>query len=319
MKDSDGKWRGATVDLWKALAAETGVPYRFEETPSARILDAIVDGRIATSAGPWAATLGRQRIMDFTHAYAVTGIGIAVRKTSERDRWLAFVEALTTPTALQIYLAIALLALAAGTVVWRIERRHNAMFPARPVPGIGSGFWWAGVTTSGVGYGDKVPITVAGRAVALFWMFVSLIMITALIGFVTARLAVAELGEVRGIGGLRRVTVGTVAGSAAADFLRRQDIRHRLFKDVDEALHALRERDVAAVVYGDVALRYYVQRDSTRSMDLVPGVIEAQSYAFPLPDGSPLRDPLDRALRHVLASSTWRDISDRYLGSDGAP
>jgi len=318
MKKPDGDWHGATVDLWRAIADRAGLAYRFEEARSDRILEDVRLGRYATSAGPWSVTLERERLMDFTHSYTVAGLAIAVRQTSERDRWIAFVEALTTPTALKVYLGIATLALVAGVVVWRLERSHNSQFPTRPLTGIGSGFWWAGVTSSGVGYGDKVPVTMWGRAAALVWMLVSLIMITALIGFVTARLAVTELGNVHSIAGLRRVKVGTVTGSASADFLRRQDIPHRLYDSPQRALVALRARDVGAVVYSDVALDYYVRRDATHALELVPGVVEAQSYAFPLADGSPLREPLDTALRSVLASGVWRDISDRYLAPEGA-
>jgi ABC-type amino acid transport substrate-binding protein len=320
MKQPDGSWQGATVDLWKALAAEAGFSYRLQETPLGDILDGVADGRYATSAGPWAATVERQQVMDFSHSYVVSGLAIAVRQTSERDRWLSFLEALTTPTALKLYFSIAALTLLTAAVMWLLERRRNPAFPERPGPGIGAGYWWAGVTMSGVGYGDKVPIGVPGRVLALLWMFVSLVLGTALIAFVTARLAIAELGEVHSVTGLRRVMVGTVQGSSSADFLRRQEIRHRLYPSVPEALDALRHRDVAAVVYGEVILRYYVQRDPARSLELVPGIVEPQSYAFPLRDGSPLRAPINQALRHVLASSTWRDLSDRYLGTgtDGA-
>ncbi|HEX4440149.1 MAG TPA: transporter substrate-binding domain-containing protein [Thermoanaerobaculia bacterium] len=317
MKKPDGDWHGATVDLWKAIADRAGLSYRLEEAQSDRILDEIRGGRYATSAGPFASTLERERVMEFTHSYTVTGLAIAVRQTSERDRWLSFLEALTTPTALKVYLGIAVLALVAGLVVWRLERRHNPQFPARPLTGIGSGFWWAGVTSSGVGYGDKVPVTMWGRAAALLWMLISLVMITALIGFVTARLAVTELGNVHSIAGLHRVKVGSVAGSASADFLRRQDIPHRLYTSPEKALVALRARDVGAVVFSDVVLRYYVQRDATHALELVPGVVEAQSYAFPLVDGSPLREPLNAALRNVLATGVWRDITDRFLLPEG--
>ena len=90
---------------------------------------------------------------------------------------------------------------------------------------IGSGVWWAGVTTVAVGYGDKVPITFWGRAVAMFWMFVSLILVTALTAFTAAKLALAEVGQVQGPASLHSARVGTVEGSAGTSLLQR-DLSH---------------------------------------------------------------------------------------------
>src|SRR5207248_8830215 len=112
----------------------------------------------------------------------------------------------------------------AGAAVWLAERRRNPQFPVRPAPGIGSGIWWAGVTTSGVGYGDKVPITLRGRVLALIWMLVSLVLTVVLTAALTATLAVAEFGRTWGVEALRHSTVGALDGSAAADFLRRAQV-----------------------------------------------------------------------------------------------
>ena len=203
MKGDDGEWHGLTVDLWKALAADLDLPYRFVHAAPNDILDAVSEGRMDAAAGPFAATIEREQLLDFTHAYVVSGVGIAVRRRADHDRWLAIVEALSTPTALRLYAAVVVLLFLAGTTLWLLERRRNAMFGGSAAQGLGSGFWWAGVTTVGVGYGDKVPITFWGRLTALLWMFISLILITALTAFVAARLAVAELGEIRGVSSLR--------------------------------------------------------------------------------------------------------------------
>ncbi len=40
------------------------------------------------------------------------------------------------------------------------------------------------------------------------------------------------------------------------------------------------------------------------------------SYAFPLPDGSPLRGQLNAALRREMAEAHWRDLKDQYLGGE---
>jgi len=175
MKKPNGEWYGLTVDLWKELAADMNMPYRLVEAAPDAILDGIGNGRYATSAGPFAVTLEREREVDFSHGYTLSGVSIAVLNMRPEDRWLAVVEALSTPTALRLYAGVVVLVLLAGISMWLLERRRNAMFAGRPAQGIGSGIWWAGVTTVSVGYGDKVPITFWGRTVALFWMFVSLV------------------------------------------------------------------------------------------------------------------------------------------------
>lgn len=317
MKGSDGQWRGLTVDLWTRLAADLGLRYRLVERRPDEVLDAVARGTLDTAAGPFAATLERQQLLDFSIGYIVNGVGIAVLRAREEDRWLAVVEALTTPTALKLYLAVAAVTFLAGAALWLLERRRNPMFSGRALDGVGSGFWWAGVTTVGVGYGDKVPITFWGRLTALFWMFVSLVLITALTAFVTARLALAEIGRVRGPENLRASVVGAVEGAAATDFLRRETVPHRLYPSASAALAALERREVQAVVYGKAILRYYAERDPGKRYEVLPDSLEAQTYAFPLRDGSPLRGPMNAALRRAVAETRFRDLRDLYLGGFG--
>ncbi len=315
MKDASGQWHGLTVDLWKDLAADLNYRYRFVESTPDAILDGISQGTLDTAAGPYAATVEREREVDFTHGYVVSGIGIAVLRAREEDRWLGVLEALSTPTALRLYTGIVVLVFVAGAGMWFLERRRNAMFSGRALQGIGSGFWWAGVTTVGVGYGDKVPITFWGRLVGLFWMFVSLILITSFTAFVTTKLALFDVARIQGPGALRNVIVGTIEGSASVDLLRREDLAHRVYPNVPAAIDALVRGEVRAIVYGSVVLRYYAERDPGRRLQILPGHLEAFSFAFPLKDASLLRDPLNAALRRVLDEAHWNDLKDRYLGT----
>lgn len=319
MREANGEWRGLTVDLWKEIASELNIHYRFGEASPDTILDDIVQQRLDISVAPFAVTLDRERVMDFSHTFLVAGTGIAVRAGTDEERWLSVAKALTARAAVRVYLGVAFLLFLAGGVVWLLERRRNTQFSSKPWPGLGAGFWWAGVTTVGVGYGDKVPITFWGRIVALLWMFMSLILATSLTAFVTAKLAVAEFGQFRGVASLRKMTVGTVEGSAAADFLRTQGIRRNVYASTPLALAALGKREVEAVVYGNLTLRYFAERDTLRNIDVLPDLLDKQNLAFPLPDGSPLRGPVNDALRHYMAQPKWRDMQDRYLGPEMTP
>ncbi len=316
MRGSDGQWRGLIVDLWKEIASELNLQYRFGEASPDTILDDIAHARLDVAAAPFAATLDRERLIDFSHDFLVVENGIAVRRGGDEERWLMIARALVTPTALRLYLAITALVFLAGAVLWLLERRRNPQFSGGALQGVGSGFWWSGVTTVAVGYGDKVPITFWGRMVALLWMFVSLILVTAFTAFVTAKLAVAEFGQVRGVESLRRSIVGTIEGASAGELLRHDRIRHRVYSTTPRAFEALRNGEVGAVVYGATTLDYYAERDPTHGVEVLPITLDRQSLAFPLTDGSPLRAPINDALRHFLQQPGWRDLQDQYLAAD---
>ncbi len=314
MKKPNGEWYGLTVDLWKELAADMNMPYRLVEAAPDAILDGIGNGRYATSAGPFAVTLEREREVDFSHGYTLSGVSIAVLNMRPEDRWLAVVEALSTPTALRLYAGVVVLVLLAGISMWLLERRRNAMFAGRPAQGIGSGIWWAGVTTVSVGYGDKVPITFWGRTVALFWMFVSLVLVTALTAFTAAKLAVVEFGQVQGPASLHSAHVGTVEGSAATSLLQREGIMARVYPDGASGVEGLLSGEITALVYGSDVLRYYADREQRRQIRILPGTLEVLTFAFPLADDSPLRPKLNAALRRILNETHWQDVQERYLG-----
>ena len=315
MRSASGEWHGLVVELWKELASELNLRYRFGEATPDAILDDLAHDRLDIAAAPFATTIERERTLDFSHAFMVQEMGIAVRKNADEERWLAVARALATPTALRLYIGLVLMVFVAGIAIWLLERRRNSEFSGSPFQGAGSGIWWSGVTTVAVGYGDKVPITFWGRFVALLWMSISLILVTAFTAFVTAKLAVSEFGRVNGPESLRSAIVGTVEGAAVGEYLRQQRIHHRVYATMPKALAGLRAGEVGAVVYGVRILDYYVNREPAKDLEVLPTTFDHQNLGFPLPDGSLLRDPLNAALRRYLSQTAWRDLQDRYFAA----
>jgi polar amino acid transport system substrate-binding protein len=190
MKAADGTWSGLEVELFEAVAKEMGAAYRYREDRLEALLAGLADGTVDLVVGPVAVTAARERSVDFSRTVLSSDLAIAVLADSEGVRVLALLRSLVSVGFLKLLAALLLVFLTAGIAMWLVERRRNPSFGGSPLRGIGSGFWWSGVTYTGVGYGDKVPVTVAGRAVALFFMLASVVLVSGLTAAMSARLAV---------------------------------------------------------------------------------------------------------------------------------
>ena len=92
----------------------------------------------------------------------------------------AVVDRATTPRGAAIVIATASLVvtLASGFLMTVVDRDH--------FPSIGSGLWWAIQTTTTVGYGDNVPTTFAGRAIAAVVMLFGIGILTVITAAITS-------------------------------------------------------------------------------------------------------------------------------------
>lgn len=315
MKDQAGVWEGINVDLWKEIAKELNVLYQFQEMEIDALLAGVADGSIDVVVGPLAITLGREKIVDFSVAFYTSGLGIAVPKQTESDRWLSVAGAFFSIGFLQILSVIVLILFIAGYIVWLFERKRNPkQFGGSQRSGIGTGLWWSSVTLTGVGYGDKVPITLGGRIIAIVLMFSSFAIFSGLTASVTAMLAIGHFEQIRNQGDLQHRLVATVEGSASEEYLRRNHIRLKIFPTASAAIDAVSRQEVDTFVYNEPTLRYIVNHESKSGVAILSETLESRYFAFALPQHSPLREPLNQALLKITAQPLWRDIQYHYLG-----
>jgi ABC-type amino acid transport substrate-binding protein len=166
-----------------------------------------------------------------------------------------------------------------------------------------------------VGYGDKAPITVAGRLLAIIWMFTSLLMISVFTASVASLLLADRLdSRVSGLKDLPHVHVASIRNSTSEAYLRRQRIRFRPFETPLDALQALKDGNVDAVVYDAPMLRYKINEQFRDELAVLPIRFETQNYGIGLPTASELREPVNQSLLRVTSEPDWQDTLYRYLG-----
>ena len=317
MKAEDGTWTGISIELWKQIAATMHVTYdlkAYDDLP--QLLAAVQSHAIDVGVASTTITADREAVMDFTHPIYSTGLSIAVKPGSSGGT-LAAVRGLMTWDLLKLLGGLFVLLTAIGALVWVFERRRNDQFAKDPVNGIAAGVWWSAVTMTTVGYGDKSPVTVGGRVLGLAWMFAAIIIISFFTASITSTLTVDRLeSAIKGPEDLPRVRVATLAGSTSAAYLDRHHIAFRAVKSVSDGLHAVADGELDAMVYDAPTLQYLAKHELGGAVAVLPNVFERQDYGFALPDGSPLRESINRALLQELGSDRWRELIERYLGKD---
>jgi ABC-type amino acid transport substrate-binding protein len=314
-QDSEGQWTGIAIDLWEQIAEQNGYAYRFVELGLNEMLEAVGQGEVDAAVAALTITSDRERMMDFSHSFYSAGLGIAVPLRGSKP--LALMSRIFSPGFLAVIAALLGLLVGVGVLIWLAERRANAQFRKNPISGIGSGLWWSAVTMTTVGYGDKVPQTPFGRAIAMVWMFAALIVISTFTAAITTALTVNELdASVYGVNDLRLKRVLALAGSTSDRFLTEEGIRHGTVGSLPAALTQLAAGDADAVVHDAPILRHEISDRYPTQLRVLPYVLRGQAYGIALPPGSSIREPVNVSLIEIIRSGGWTATLKEYLGPD---
>lgn len=313
--EDHGHYRGLAIDLWQEIATEHGWTYQYRAYDLDGLLDAVSKDQVDVGLGAITATAAREQRMDFSHLLTSSGLAIAVRN-EQTAGWLAVVRALVSPAFLKVIGGLSFLLLAIGVLMWWFERRHNPdQFGGSHAQGIFSGFWWAMVTMTTVGYGDVAPRTVPGRLVGLVWMLTALIVVSFFTASITSALTVGQLSQrVRNADDLGSMRVTSLAGGTSASWLRSRHFDFQSAASLDDALARLANGQTDAVVYDAPLMRYEIKQHYPNKLTVLPLVLARQDYAFALPTNSPLREAIDTSLLRRINAADWSQRLSAYFG-----
>jgi voltage-gated potassium channel len=133
-----------------------------------------------------------------------------VADATRLERWLdRTVARATTPRGAAIVIASmsTLMTVGAGLLVTVVDHQNY--------PSIGTGLWWAVQTITTVGYGDNVPMNLAGRLVATLIMLLGISFLTVITASITSTFVSRS----------RREQAPSDASTAMAEQLRELDRR----------------------------------------------------------------------------------------------
>jgi len=313
--EPDGTIDGVSVDLWRRAAQALGRDYRL--IPVAQ-MQAVIDGveRNDYDAAIGAITITPERLahVDFSYPAHRSGVAVAVRK--ERGAVAAFSAYASVVAELGPLIAITMvLLIAMGVAMWLVERHKRAPAHESAVGSLRDGVYWAVVTMTTVGYGDKTPKTGSGRAIAILWMLASVALVSILSTTIVSKMTADRVARARPLtaADLAGKRLAAAAHSSGAEFLEEQRLLYKSYDDLNAALIALARGEADAVVNSVGALRYAVAARFSYTVEAPQGVLAPAYMAIALPRGSALKRRLDEALVEITASAEWRRVEESYF------
>jgi len=307
---------GIAVELWEAVAEELDRPFTMtnaESVPEA--LSRVEAGEADVAVGPISITAERAEHVSFTQPYYESSLSIlaVAGSTGMWERVRPFFSGAFLGGAGALLLVLVIV----GFLMWFAERKANDDFPRSPLAGTGTGVWLALVTMTTVGYGDRVPVTSAGRVIAGVWMLISMLTVSSLTAFLATALTVASLdtAEIGTADALRQRKVAAVRGTTGATFARTHGARIVAADDVSTAIDRVESEDAEAVVYDRPMLLWELQQREDATLVVAEATYDPQSYGFAVHFGdATLARRLDVALLELHERGDIDEIVDTWLG-----
>jgi polar amino acid transport system substrate-binding protein len=313
MQSPDGKWRGVSVALWKHVADQLHLSYRFEEAKSIdELLANVAGGKYDAAVAAITVTAAREKTVDFSQPFYATGLGIAV-SASGADLWNSVKRVFLSFGFAQAILALVTLAVVVGTLVWVFERRTEHF--GAGAKGLGSGVWWSAIAMTQAGASHNAPATLPGRILAVAWMIASVVTIAVFTAGITSSLTKREIqGTVQSQADLNSARVGVVSGSAAEDYLIHRRVSCRAYATANDGLKALQEGRIDAFVHDKPLLSWIVLQNFSSSVRILDTSFAGENYAVAFPKGSALRAAVDSSLLENVEEEWWQETLFQYLG-----
>ena len=313
------RYEGFTIELWDRIAGMLGLEYRvYGVNTIAKLMDEIQRGAADVAVSGIGITSSREKTLDFSHTFLVSGLQIMVSEDSDSILGEVVLKVLAVIFAPELLFGVGLFLLvliAAAHVNWLFERGHNPQFSNHYAQGIWQSIWWAVVTVTTVGYGDKTPTGKRGRFFGIIWILAGYFVFAYFTATVTSTVTIRELhsfiNEPEDLYGKR---VATVEKSTAADYLTDQGIASEQLRTIDEAFHLLENGKMDAVVYDAPVLQHYARSQGKGKVKVVGVIFQKKSYGFALPVGSDIRDKINVALLELIEDGDYQEIRQKWFG-----
>jgi ABC-type amino acid transport substrate-binding protein len=312
---------GFSIDLWKAIAKDLNISYRFVVKSNVKLLiESVKSGESDVAIAAVSINAQRSQLVDFSHQYFRSGLQIAIKK--EKSTLSLFYDGIKTVifsnTFLYAVVLLTIMLIVIAHIIWWEERGKNDQFSSSYFAGIFDALYWSIITMTTVGYGDKVAKTYLGKVTTIIWVMVGYFLFAYFTASVTTVSTVAKLeGSIHKISDLEGKKVAVVKGSTSEAFILQQNIYTVAAHSIEDAFILLEKDQVQAIVYDAPVLQYLIK--NREDFIVVDTIFKEEYYGIVFPKNSPYRDKINTTLLKIIESHQYKQLHHKWFKKVDVP
>ena len=306
---------GVSIDLWEQIADSLKIPFEYRVFPTyVSLISALENEEIDLTANPITLTDYRLIHYNLSLPFYTSRMGIVERIGNVYPLVEALKHLFRWPT-LRLILMLFFVVILFAFLIWLAERRKNHDQFRKGFKGITDGIWWAFVTMTTVGYGDKVPLSKAGRILTIVWMFYAIALFFLVTAEISSELTVNKLqSDVTSIEDLRKAKLGTLDQTGYASMCIKNNIGYVPFTSLEEGLQAVEKKKIDIFIYDAAVLEYTIQKESLGNKLMVtPSDLSTQYFCYAATKSyGELMEKINVVLFNIMESPSWYTILHQY-------
>ncbi len=305
--------RGFSIDLWDEIARRIGRDYRYRPADSFKdMLDSVRERRADLAVANISITAEREQYLDFSLPIYDSGLKVMIRAENGQPSLL---QLFWESGAVQLIVGATLILLIIAHLMWWFEGGKQPYFRKEWPGGVWDAFWWAFIIVTMGGFELERPRGRISRVLAVFWIIVGLFFISTFTAKITTALTVGELSSsISGWQDLGKRKVGVPKGTTMEAFARKHGLNTVVYDDFQQALQALENGKVFAILADAPVAEYYASQVSEGEVVTVGETFAPDKIGIALQQDSPLREPINRALLQIIEDGSYDTIRRRYFG-----
>lgn len=311
----NGHFTGMSVELWESLIDAQGLQSEYRVFPTVRaLIDATANGDIDVAVTNLTITQGRAQQIDFTYPWFDAGLRIMVNE-HQSTGFLEIVAGLRDSGFLRAYAWLAFVVVAATILLTLFDRKFDPDFPRRWRDGVAESFFSIMSVVGGKPSGRRNVFGWVGRIWQGLWLVCGIAVLAFVTSSVTSVMTTLSLtNQINSLADLPGKTVGVFTGSVSEEFARNSEFDLHSFPNIDEAVAALHDGRIVAIIGDAPVLEYYSHTHPERRVDVIGGIFEPDKYGFGLPRNSPYTRRLTVELIGAHESGLVERLHTKYFG-----